>query len=793
MAQINSINGGGSCTVTQGSTLIVAAPGISWAAAKAGFIFTVVGSGIPYFLAVDAALNNSGRWQAYLSAPYLQPSNPAASYALAISFTSVFGLVTFSPGDTELPTMLTRSATQIEAALVAGLNASDSRFDALSPASLESGVSITVGVTDESTYIQAQLNAAVAARKAVVRLDNRQYGILPGVIQVPNHVTLAHASGEASMARQVVNYGAGQPPIDPTSGAQFVMLGGQNGSDTDPAYITLVGVRSALVGASFFDPDNPSSLATPVPKPFAVRVADYGGSVKRIEAINTYRLLDIQGGRVVAEDITGNPLSIGVRCDAAYDFIHLRTTHFVDSFVRGTAMAAWFVANATGHVFYDVDNIVARDLNTFAYRVGLLAGPSPTNQREVHGPYGSVSDSTFDGCFIAFWDYGTRTNYYPFTLNNCTLISSGYGPTGRCYKADGTKFGITQIQGGGMFTDPDVAMPVQISGGTLIRINNVHVLMPAYGATHGFLVDGLAGVDFFGNRFNTKATGGKTIFVSSTNSNGRIKQNSIGGIVDPLEDTASNSPGIELPSPGDPLSGLLFDETGINANTTLTPAAFGHRFVCSGAGPYTVTLPPGAGYAGKSIEFLMDGSLTGLVTLNAGAGSHINGQPTRLLHAGESCVLVTNSADWSKRGGVSVPFLVSVSNGGFTLAQNAFTPLSFPTINADPYGLWNTSTNQFPFPRPGLFSFNASLRLPDTTGTAAVYDYALGINNTAADGPWSVWANTVTGAATNRSMLLATRTVAGVVGVNYLAYYYSQGFTGAAINAQLTIAETCTW
>ncbi len=425
-----------------------------------------------------------------------------------------------------------------------GTVAAGETSDVLSPLTLETGATITVGATDESSYIQAQLNAAVAARRAVVYLEHRQWGILPGNIQIPDHVTLAFG-GAGSMARQVVNYGAGQPAINPTSGGQFVQLGGSGGSDTAAAYVSLTGVRSALLGASFYDPDNPSSLTTPVAKPFAVRVVNYGGTVKRVEFVNTYRGLDIQGGRVVAEDLTGNPLAIGVRCDAAYDFIHLRTTHFVDSFVRGTALDTWFTANAVGHIFYDVDNIVADDLNTFSYRIGLHVGPSPTNQREVHGPYGVVSNSTFDGCFYAVEDYGTRTNYYPLTLANCTLNTSGYGTTGRCYKADSTKFGITTVDGGSLFVGGDAGTAVEISGGTLVRFVNNHLLMSAIGSPYAFLVNGTVGIDLFGNRINTAGTT-KTIMVTPANCNGRIRDNSVGGIIDPANDVSCASTGVDL-------------------------------------------------------------------------------------------------------------------------------------------------------------------------------------------------------------------------------------------------------
>ena len=45
--QINYLNGGGQCAVTNGLPIITAAAGVSWAAARAGMIFTVKDSGGP--------------------------------------------------------------------------------------------------------------------------------------------------------------------------------------------------------------------------------------------------------------------------------------------------------------------------------------------------------------------------------------------------------------------------------------------------------------------------------------------------------------------------------------------------------------------------------------------------------------------------------------------------------------------------------------------------------------------------------------------------------------------------
>ena len=393
----------------------------------------------------------------------------------------------------------------------------DTRFASLTPEMVEPS-GIVVGTTDESTYIQSQLVAAASANKAEVKLDARPYAISPGVIQVPPNTTLRIA-GESATPRQVVSIGTNQPATSATSGGQFVMLGGTGGSDTSPAYVTLAGPHSALVGASFYDPLNVNTLTTPVAKPFAVRHATYGCTTSRIELINAYRGVDVQAGRSFVEHITGNPLFQGIRVDQAYDFSRIENCAFVPTYLgitlnnTQTALYPWFSANATAYEFLDNDSLHVRGLTSYAYRIGLHLGASPVSGRSNHGSYGSVSDCAWDGALMAVSDDCTQP--FGMRFSNCEFTPFGYdSPSSKGYSANAGKVGYTQINGGSMWGTGDVLC--ELNGGT-VELDRVFITPNVYGVVVNNCQIGLYNIT------QSRAATTRDFWVRDTNSSGRVR------------------------------------------------------------------------------------------------------------------------------------------------------------------------------------------------------------------------------------------------------------------------------
>lgn len=407
---------------------------------------------------------------------------------------------------------------------------------------------------DNSAAIQAAINAAYAAGGGIVRLDpTRDYGISPGSINVLENVSLVKAA-DGEMARHFVSFGAGDPQIsNVNTKGKINLLGGSSTGATDQAtaYITCSGARSAIIGLSFYDPDQAQSLSAPIHKPFAVRLTGNGCTAQGLEFINTYLGLDCRNGNCIVRTLGGNPLLAGLRVDTCYDTTRISDCHFVDSWVRGTNLATWFATNSTAYLFCDNDEVFASKIFSYGYSIGLGLYSSGVSGRNTPGSYGMVSESGFDGCKIAVDDIWTQ----PVGME---LIGVHFTPTGsdpaqsHGYYAHPNKGGITTLRGGTMWASPLV--PVLISGG-VVRILDVNFQDTQNCVTTYIVNDAPATLDICNCRFNSHGSSGTDIQLASSQSNGRVVLNLVGDNFTPVK-ISSNAPGVRASLNGGPIMDL---------------------------------------------------------------------------------------------------------------------------------------------------------------------------------------------------------------------------------------------
>ncbi len=111
---------------------------------------------------------------------------------------------------------------------------------------------------------------------------------------------------------------------------------------------------------------------------------------------------------------------------------------------------------------------------------------------------------------------------------------------------------------------------------------------------------------------------------------------------------------IMLTAPASLFTSLIPAEIAITGAVTLTSAAWGKSYVCSGTSTdYTIVLPTAVGHAGERISIRMADALTKLVTLDGNGSETLNLALTRIQWAGESCVLLSDGANLVTVGGVS--------------------------------------------------------------------------------------------------------------------------------------------
>lgn len=248
-------------------------------------------------------------------------------------------------------------------------------------------------------------------------------------------------------------------------------------------------------------------------------------------------------------------------------------------------------------------------------------------------------------------------------------------------------------------------------------------------------------------------------------------------------------------------------EVAVTAAVTLTATAFGKVHVCSGTSAnYTVVLPTAVGQAGRTIGFRMSDALTKLVTLDGNGAETVNGQTTRVLHAGEVVTLQSDGANWVKvgTGVVTLPAICSMrlSSGTPTTAQsipNATIPMTKVLINVpdiDTTGLMADATNnRIVIPRTGRYRIDSSVRWASIGVAARVFSQV----NVDGAGTPCVDETTVSASgsyASNNASYTMTLTAGQVVTLHVFqntggaAYLYGDPTDTSAF---LTVTELPTW
>lgn len=167
---------------------------------------------------------------------------------------------------------------------------------------------------------------------------------------------------------------------------------------------------------------------------------------------------------------------------------------------------------------------------------------------------------------------------------------------------------------------------------------------------------------------------------------------------------------------GDLLSNLVNAEVSISAETTLTNAAFGKMHVISGLTEnYPIFLPDVTGNAGKIIGFRVAhySGANKLYTLTRSGGASIDGTITRVLHAGESAILLCDGIAWRKIAGQTIPFTCKIAWLGTPdpdIARVTLLALTLNTVVSDPFGMAQVANNRINVLRGNPYLYVCGMR-----------------------------------------------------------------------------------
>jgi hypothetical protein len=130
-----------------------------------------------------------------------------------------------------------------------------------------------------------------------------------------------------------------------------------------------------------------------------------------------------------------------------------------------------------------------------------------------------------------------------------------------------------------------------------------------------------------------------------------------------------NAAGTKLVSPGqyDFLGTLVAPAIAITGTTTATISRM--HYVTGTTADYTITLPPVSGLTGKSLAFAFGPTLTQLskaITLDGDGTEKIGGIASKILWAGEACVLQCDGAGWQVLSYTANPMFAEMADSTTT-------------------------------------------------------------------------------------------------------------------------------
>src|SRR5271169_852185 len=274
------------------------------------------------------------------------------------------------------------------------------------------------GKNDDTGAIQSAINAAASAGGGAVVFNVARY-FTTGTFVVPLGVILCGAI-EGPFDVSGIN-----PAI--TTVAPTLLV-----TNTAAPYITLNGLGAGVSDLLFHYPNQVGiNASAPNAYPYTIVAAAPGAKVVRSTVTNAYNFLDIESGRVIAQDLFIGAFNIGVNIDHAHDHVTLRNllnTVYWDVMQNSnppTTIDQWVATHGIALVVNRVDGLEVHDFSVFFRYAGILLTDSPDTTQNPRCGFGTGSDVDLDG--VQNGIFVTASNPPGYQFSNLTVSTPGGG------------------------------------------------------------------------------------------------------------------------------------------------------------------------------------------------------------------------------------------------------------------------------------------------------------------------------------------------------------------------------
>jgi pectate lyase-like protein len=272
------------------------------------------------------------------------------------------------------------------------------------------------GVTDDTAAIQSAISAAAAAGGGSVVFSVARY-FTTGSFVVPTGVVLCGAI-EGPPGSFLVN-----PAV--TVVAPTLLI-----TNTSAPFVTLQGVGAGVTDLLFHYPNqvDPSASAPNV-YPYTVVATSPGTKVVRCLVTNAYNFLDIESGRVIAQDLLIGAFNIGINVDHAHDHVTVRNVEshvFWDALQNSTLFQSfpnpidnWVLSHGIALVVNRADGLEVHNFSLFFRFAGILLTDSPDSTQNPRCGYATMTDVGLDQ--VQYGIIVTASSALGYEVNNLSL------------------------------------------------------------------------------------------------------------------------------------------------------------------------------------------------------------------------------------------------------------------------------------------------------------------------------------------------------------------------------------
>lgn len=297
------------------------------------------------------------------------------------------------------------------------------------------------GQSDDTQAIQHAIAAAAAAGGGTVLFQVARY-YTTGTLIVPQGVVLSGAiQGPFDVA--------GVDPASTTIAPTLLI------TSTGAPFITLTGLGAGVTDLLLHYPKQvKSSAATPAVYPYTIEVnGAVAAKVVRSTVTNAYNFLDIQTGRVMAQDLLIGAFNIGVNIDHTEDFVTLHNLHHgvfwdeVEGAPYPTVIDNWVLSHGTALVVGRMDALEVHNFHVFSRFAGMRFMDSPDNIPGARCGWGSGSDIALENVQYGIIATASTSQGYKFT-NFQASAAPGLGQAAVALQAGGTISPDILVNGG---------------------------------------------------------------------------------------------------------------------------------------------------------------------------------------------------------------------------------------------------------------------------------------------------------------------------------------------------------